>query len=116
MTGTTPPSPTLTRPLAGIRVLDLTWMIAGPNCCRLLADQGAEVIKVESDRSMDPGRMAGPWRYGVNTAPDGAGGFSHFNRGKLGATLNLKASRGRELFLELVKLSDVVVDNYSAGT
>jgi benzylsuccinate CoA-transferase BbsF subunit len=102
--------------LEGIRVLDLTWVIAGPICTKLLADQGAEVIKVESEATIDPIRMSGPWLHGLNTAPDGGGTFTHYNRNKLSATLNLKHPRGRELLLELVAKSDVLVDNYTAGT
>jgi crotonobetainyl-CoA:carnitine CoA-transferase CaiB-like acyl-CoA transferase len=102
--------------LEGIRVLDLTWVIAGPVATRFLADFGAEVIKLESERSMDPGRMGGPWLHGINTAPDGGGGFTLLNRNKLGATLNLKHPEGKELFKRLAAVSDVVVNNYSAGT
>ena len=102
-------------PLQGIRVLDLTWAIAGPVCTRMLADQGAEVIKIESAKSMDPGRMGGPWLHDINTFPDGGGGFSNYNRNKLSAQLNLKSAEGRDLFLRLVEKSDVVVNNYSAG-
>jgi benzylsuccinate CoA-transferase BbsF subunit len=102
--------------LDGVRVLDLTWVIAGPVSTQILADYGAEVIKMESDRSMDPGRMGGPWLDGVNTAPDGGGGFTRLNRNKLSATLNLKDPRGVELFKKLVAVSDVIVNNYSAGT
>ena len=101
--------------LADVRVLDLTWVIAGPVCTRLLADHGAEVIKVESAATIDPIRMSGQWLHGVNTAPDGGATFTHYNRNKLSATLNLKARRGRELLLQLAAKSDVVVNNYSAG-
>jgi crotonobetainyl-CoA:carnitine CoA-transferase CaiB-like acyl-CoA transferase len=102
--------------LEGVRVLDLTWIIAGSQCSKLLADQGAEVIKLESTRSMDPVRQGGPWLNGVNTQPDGGGYFTLHNRNKLGATLDLQSDEGRALFLRLVAISDVVVNNYSAGT
>jgi crotonobetainyl-CoA:carnitine CoA-transferase CaiB-like acyl-CoA transferase len=102
--------------LEGVRVLDLTWVIAGPVSTKLLADQGAEVIKLESERSMDPGRIMGPWLNGVNTSPDGGGSFTLLNRNKLSATLNLKHETGKELFKKLAAVSDVVVNNYSAGT
>lgn len=102
--------------LEGVRVLDLTWVIAGPICTKLLADNGAEVIKIESEATIDPIRMSGAWLGGLNTAPDGGGTFTHYNRNKRSATLNLKHPRGRELFLQLAARSDVVVDNYRAGT
>lgn len=110
------PHPPHPLPLDGIRVLDLTWVIAGPNCSRQLADFGAEVIKLESERSMDPGRMGGPWLHGVNTVPDGGGTFTLYNRNKVGANLNLKQAEGKELFKRLVALSDVIINNYRAGT
>lgn len=102
--------------LAGVRVIDMTWVIAGPVATRMLADQGAEVIKLESARSMDPGRMGGPWLHDVNTFPDGGGSFGNLNRNKLGATLNLKSDAGKALFCRLAAVSDVVVNNYRAGT
>jgi benzylsuccinate CoA-transferase BbsF subunit len=109
MTGTNP------LPLDGVRVLDLTWVIAGPVCTKLLADQGADVIKVESAQSMDPIRMSGQWLHRVNTAPDGGATFSHYNRNKRSITLNLKHPRGRDLLIELARHSDAIVNNYSAG-
>jgi crotonobetainyl-CoA:carnitine CoA-transferase CaiB-like acyl-CoA transferase len=102
-------------PLEGVRVLDLTWVIAGPVCTKMLADQGAEVIKIESAATMDPIRMSGQWLHHVNTAPDGGATFSHYNRNKRSATLNLKHPEGRALLLELAKKSDAIVNNYSAG-
>ena len=102
-------------PLDGVRVLDLTWIIAGPVCTKLLADQGADVIKVESAETMDPIRVSGPFLHGIDTAPDGGGTFTHYNRNKRSITLNLKMPAGRQLLLDLVKQSDVIVNNYSAG-
>lgn len=103
-------------PLEGVRVLDLTWVIAGPVCTRILADLGAEVVKLESASTMDPIRMSGQWLHGLNTAPDGGATFTHYNRNKRSATLNLKDPRGRDLLLRLARQSDVMVNNYSAGT
>lgn len=102
--------------LSGIRVLDLTWVFAGAAATRMLGDQGAEVIKLESARSMDPIRGGGPWLHGINTAPDAGGSFTALNRNKLSATLNLKTARGQELFKQLAGISDVIVNNYRAGT
>ena len=109
-------SPTGKLTLEGVRVLDLTWVYAGPVCTQLIADQGAEVIKLESERSMDVGRAGGPWLNGMNTSPDGGGGFTRLNRNKRAITLNLKQPEGNELFKRLVAESDVLVNNYTAGT
>ncbi len=101
-------------PLHGIRILDLTMVWAGPAGTRLLADMGAEVIKVESARSWDmlrslhflAGSPAGWW--------DKAAYFNHNNRNKYGITLDLQTARGRELALRLVAISDIVFENYRA--
>jgi crotonobetainyl-CoA:carnitine CoA-transferase CaiB-like acyl-CoA transferase len=101
-------------PLTGIRILDLTMVWAGPSGTRLLADMGAEVIKVESARSWDMLRslhfLSGPperwW--------DKAAYFNHNNRNKFGCTIDLQTPRGRELAMRLVAISDVVVENYRA--
>jgi crotonobetainyl-CoA:carnitine CoA-transferase CaiB-like acyl-CoA transferase len=87
--------------LAGIRVLDLASFIAGPFCPMLLADLGAEVLKVESADG-DPFRMA-------------AFAFLGWNRGKRSIVLDLKRPEGRAVFLDLVRAADVVVDNFRAG-
>jgi len=103
-------------PLAGYRVVDLSWVIAGPACTKFLADQGAEVIKVESETLSDAVRHFGPWLDGKNTAPEGGAAFILLNRNKRSITLDLKNPRGFALLMELVKISDVVVDNFAAGT
>jgi CoA:oxalate CoA-transferase len=96
--------------LENIRVLDLTRFWFGPFCTRMLADLGAEVIRIEP-----------PWGA-IDRIADGAlfGGVSytyhHFNLNKMGLTLNLKTTEGLEIFKELVKRSDVVVQNFSPGT
>jgi crotonobetainyl-CoA:carnitine CoA-transferase CaiB-like acyl-CoA transferase len=87
--------------LAGIRVLDLASFIAGPLCPMLLADLGADVVKVESPEG-DPFRMA-------------AFGFLGWNRGKRSLVLDLKRADGRRAFLDLARTADVVVDNFRAG-
>ena len=101
----------MSRPLAGIRVLDIGHYVAGPWCSRLLASLGAEVIKLEPP-SGDPLRSQQPtiarWD-GVATNPT----FIYVNGGKLGVTLNLKAPKGKALFLRLVASADIVVENFS---
>ena len=94
--------------LSGLRVLDLTRVLAGPFCTMMLADMGAEVIKIEQPGRGDDTRHFAPFRNGESAY------YMNLNRGKQGVTLDLKA--GRELFLDLVKTADVVVENYRPGT
>jgi crotonobetainyl-CoA:carnitine CoA-transferase CaiB-like acyl-CoA transferase len=102
-------------PLQGIRVLDLTFVWAGPTATVLLADLGAEVIKVESTARWDMrGPLPEPRTDGGRRTWYGRGGFHTRNRNKLGVTLDLSKEQGRALFLRLVRISDVVVENYSA--
>ncbi len=97
-------------PLEGIKVLDLTRVLAGPFCCMLLGDMGAEVVKVERTdrgddvRSLDP-RVGGQSLY-----------FLVMNRNKLGITLNFRHPQGPALLKELVRHADVLVENFRAGT
>jgi len=93
------------RPLAGVRVLDLSGYIAGPYGCTLLADQGADVIKVE------PPEGDNLRRYPSTLTAEGRA-FIGVNRGKRGLTLDLKAPRGREVLMRLVDQSDVLVHNF----
>lgn len=100
----------MTMPLQGIRVIDLTRFLAGPFCTRRLGDLGAEVIKIEDVKQGDPSRyFAGP------KIQDTCAYFVIVNRNKKGITLNLRDERGKQIFYELVKIADVVVDNYRAG-
>jgi len=110
-------------PLERIRVLDVTQIWAGPYATRLLGDMGAEVIKVESIQRPDPERMAvGPrrsWLYpGFEPADryfDRKAEFVEYNRNKYGMTLSLVDPRGVAAFKELVKISDVVIENFAVG-
>jgi crotonobetainyl-CoA:carnitine CoA-transferase CaiB-like acyl-CoA transferase len=108
--------------LEGIRVLDLTIFLSGPLATMYLAGLGAEVIKIERPGLGDPARRNPPvlGRQGVNfeQARDGDVSLSMLKRGrgKQSVALNLKESAGRELFLDLVKVSDVVVENFRPGT
>jgi crotonobetainyl-CoA:carnitine CoA-transferase CaiB-like acyl-CoA transferase len=102
--------------LKGLRVLDLCWVIAGPFATKILADMGAEVIKIESYRKLDGLRMVGPWRDQKPTPPDRSGAFDTRNVNKLSMALDLKSTAGVEIFKRLVKVSDVIVENFSAGT
>jgi len=97
------------KPLEGIRVLDLTHAHAGPICTLYMAAMGAEVIKIEPPWG-DMTRMFPPLVKGVSPY------FAFLDRCKKGVTLNLKEPRGKEIFEELVKKSDVVMENFSPGT
>jgi benzylsuccinate CoA-transferase BbsF subunit len=104
-----------TLPLAGIRVADFSWVGAGPFLTKPLADQGADVVKVESRTRVDPIRSMAPFRDGVKGI-DRSGYFANRNTSKRSICLDLKHSRGRELALRLIEASDVVVNNFSPGT
>lgn len=99
--------------LSGIRVLDLTRMLSGPYCTMMLADHGAEVIKIESAAG-DTSRGNGPWR---DDDPDRewAGYFVSLNRSKRSVSLDLKTDEGKAGFRALAATADVVVENFRPG-
>ena len=96
--------------LEGIRILDLTRMLTGDYASMLLADMGAEVIKIEAPKGGDPLRAMPPHFIEGESAY-----FLSINRNKKSITLDLRKERGREIFYELVKRSDVVFDNFRPG-
>lgn len=98
-------------PLAGIRVLDLTRILAGPHCTMMLGDMGAEVIKVEQPGKGDDTRSWGPPFAGGESAY-----FLGVNRNKRSLTLDLKAARGQEILAKLARGADVLVENFKPGT
>src|SRR6266403_1956263 len=98
------------QPLKGIRVLDLTRVLAGPYCAMLLGDMGAEVIKIEEPGKGDDTRGWPPFAGGESTY------FMSVNRNKKSVTLNLKAPEGRDLLKRLAKKSDVLLENFRTGT
>ncbi len=99
----------MTTALGDITLLDLTRVLAGPYCTMMLADFGANVIKIEIPGKGDDTRAMGPIKNGASMY------YANVNRNKKGVTLNLKAPEGKELFRELVKKADVVVENYRPG-
>jgi CoA:oxalate CoA-transferase len=99
----------MTVPLSGIRVVDLTRILAGPFCTMMLADMGAEVIKVEAPGQGDPLRGQGAIRDGLSWY------FAAFNRNKKSLTLNLRNDEGRAALARLIEKSDVLVENYRPG-
>ena len=95
--------------LQDIVVLDLTRVLAGPYCTMMLADFGADVIKIEIPVKGDDTRGMGPFVNGSSLY------YANVNRNKKSVTLNLKDPKGKEMFLALVKKADVVVENYRPG-
>ena len=103
------------QPLAGLNVLDLTWHVAGPYATKLMADYGADVLKIERPGGGDPARRYGPF---PNDAPhqERSGTFLHLNTNKRSITLNLKTAAAREIVFQLVKEIDIVVESFRPGT
>lgn len=102
--------PTDQRPLSGYRILDLSMIMAGPICTMLLADMGADVIKVEPPGGGDLSRSLGTvYLGGVSTQ------YLASNRGKRSITLDLREDAGREVFYRLVPRADVIVENFRPG-
>lgn len=95
--------------LSGVKVLDLSRVLAGPYCTMMLADMGADVIKIEMPGRGDDSRANAPQVNGESAY------FMNLNRNKRGMTLNLKSEKGKEIFKELVKEADIVVENYRPG-
>ena len=106
---------TKSKPLEGIRVLAMEQFISGPSCSMMLADMGAEVIKVERPKTGDPRRHFPP--FAENEAGEKiGGGFMCFNRSKKSLTLNTKTDAGLEILKALIKKSDVLLENFRPGT
>jgi crotonobetainyl-CoA:carnitine CoA-transferase CaiB-like acyl-CoA transferase len=117
------PPPPRSGPLAGIRVADFCWMGVGSVATRMLADFGAEVIKIEDRNRLDmPRRLPiykdDPRAYGEedpNPDPNKGGLFNNYCRNKLGVTLNMKTPEGKELCDRLIAASSVVTENFAPG-
>ena len=106
------------RPLEGIRVLDFTWVRAGPWCTRWLGAMGAEVIKVEwpiNPSTRGIGRVVPDPVPGFEATLNNNGHFSDTNANKLSVTLNTRSPRGNDLVKRLVSVSDIVIENFAAG-
>ncbi len=101
-------------PLAGVKILDLFWVIAGPAATRMLADYGATVVRVESSTNLDTLRVSPPWVFGRPDA-EGAACFQSANANKLGITLDLRSEEGRAVVLDLVRWADVVSESFAPG-
>ena len=99
--------------LAGVVVLDLTQMLAGPYCTMILADHGADVIKIEPPHG-DMSRGLGPYAE-LDIEKQNSGYFHSINRNKRSIILNLKIASDREIFFQMVAKADVVIENFRAG-
>lgn len=97
-------------PLEGIKVLDLTWVLAGPFCTMIFNDLGADVIKLERPNVGDLARGNGPFINGESSY------FISMNRGKKSITIDLQTAKGKEIFYKLVKKVDILVENFVPGT
>ncbi|MDA0841207.1 MAG: CaiB/BaiF CoA-transferase family protein [Planctomycetota bacterium] len=98
-----------TQSLADLRIIDLTRVLAGPYATMILADLGAEVIKVELPGTGDEARQFGPFQNGVSAY------FMSINRGKKSITLNLRSDEGKEILKDLVRDADILTENYRPG-
>jgi crotonobetainyl-CoA:carnitine CoA-transferase CaiB-like acyl-CoA transferase len=101
-------------PLDGLKVVDLTWVFAGPLATRVLADFGATVVKVEGPTHPDASRGGGGALCG-DLSLEGSVAFAHFNCGKLGLSLDLSTEAGREVLHDLVRWADVLIESYTPG-
>lgn len=103
------------RPLEGLKVVDLSWVVAGPLVGRSLAEYGATVVRVESSKRLDAARVLSPFKDSERGA-DRSGCYQNCNVGKLGLTLDLGREEGREIVRNLAQWADVIVESYSYGT
>jgi crotonobetainyl-CoA:carnitine CoA-transferase CaiB-like acyl-CoA transferase len=102
-------------PLAGLKILDFMWIMAGPYVTRVLADYGASVVRIESTGRIDLVRVLPPF-YGGVPGPENSASFGSINAGKRSATLDLAKPEGRAVALDLVRWADVVCDAFTPGT
>lgn len=107
-----PPRPQL--PLDGLKVLDLSWIVAGPTVGRAMADFGATVIRVESQARIDTARVVGPF-HGDEPGIEHSALYGNVNAGKLGLALNLRLPEARQVVRDLARWADVVSESFTAG-
>lgn len=101
--------------LSGVKVLEYCNFVSGPYCSKLIADLGAEVIKIEEPGTGDEARHRGPFPGDIPD-PERSGLFLYLNTNKLGITLNLESTAGKKVFTELVKNADVLIEDTTPGT
>src|SRR5437868_3530632 len=96
--------------LSDLKILEYGQLASAPYCAKLMADLGAEVIKVESPDSGDEARRRGPF-YGDTPHPERSGMFLYYNTNKLGITLNLEEPAGQQIFRDLIRQTDIFLHN-----
>jgi benzylsuccinate CoA-transferase BbsF subunit len=101
-------------PLEGLKVVDMGWLMVGPESARCLADLGADVVKLESGVRRDPMRAIGPFKNGVS-GPNRSFAYHAINAGKRSLTLDVKDVRGREVVLRLARWADVFIEAFTPG-
>jgi benzylsuccinate CoA-transferase BbsF subunit len=104
----------MTGALEGVKIADFSWVGAGPRATKDLADNGATVVKIESRKRLDLGRLSPPFKDGRRDT-DGSAFFAQTNTSKLSVTINLGDPRGVEVARRLIAWADVVVENFSKG-
>ncbi|MFN2538728.1 MAG: CoA transferase [Mycobacteriales bacterium] len=102
-------------PLDGLKVLDLSWVVAGPLIGRALSDFGATVVRVESSTRVETARLMPPF-YAATPGPESSALYGNGNAGKLGVSLDLSTDEGRAVLHDLVAWADVVIESFSPGT
>src|SRR5271166_2920042 len=101
-------------PLGGVHVLDLSWVMVGPASARYLADMGADVIKVESSKRIDPVRTLGPFKDG-KAGPERSVSYHNLNAGKRCIAIDIRHPKGHEIVLRLAQWADVVLESFTPG-
>jgi benzylsuccinate CoA-transferase BbsF subunit len=101
-------------PLKGLHVLDLSWVMVGPVSGRYLSDLGADVIKVESARRIDPLRTLGPFKDG-KPGPERSASYHNLNAGKRSLAIDIRSPRGRDVIIKIVEWADVVLESFTPG-
>lgn len=99
-------------PLAGVKVLDMMWVMAGPYSTGILAQYGATVVRVENEARLDTARLLAPW-YEGKVGKERSMGFASINANKLSVTIDPNSEEGREVILELVQWADVITESFS---
>ncbi|HZQ31029.1 MAG TPA: CoA transferase, partial [Mycobacterium sp.] len=107
------PTPPGSGAIRGLRVLDLSRVLAGPLCAQMLADHGAEVLKVEAPSGDETRRWGPPF---VDDAETTSAYYQGLNRNKFNTVVDLNSEAGRNLLYELIACADVLVENFKAGT